>query len=80
MKRGRNEIMKNDCDTRFKVSGRVETLSARYIFSGTDKIGSCSQWYLQIMADALRNRWKNIKYTQNNEKQPFPLYIEMTVF
>ena len=23
---------------------------------------------------------KNIKYTQNNEKQPFLLYIEMTVF
>jgi len=29
---------------------------------------------------ALRNRRRNIKHTQNNEKQPFLLYLEMTVF
>ena len=38
---------KNDCDTRFKIPGRVESLSARYILDGTDKNGNPCRIYVE---------------------------------
>lgn len=38
---------KNDCDTRFKIPGRVESLSARYILDGTDKNGNPCRMYVE---------------------------------